>query len=149
MHVDATNQITTFTFPNCSNRKIWKSWYKIALKMIELINMIKHGRCSVAFHWDNEAKKWVKWRNVIHSSLSLSRLLFYFPLQIDTHISYNALLGYQQLQSMHVSKSNKTFRERQHLGRPRSRNANINWVWPFHTVICFMVNCFMPPNFRP
>ena len=34
------------------------------------------------------------------------------------------------------------------LGRPRSENANISWVWPFHTVIWFMINCIMPPNFR-
>ena len=35
------------------------------------------------------------------------------------------------------------------LGRPRLENANISWVWPFHTVITFMVNGIVPPNFRP
>ena len=35
------------------------------------------------------------------------------------------------------------------LGQLRSENANISWVWPFHTMICFMVNYIMPPNFRP
>ena len=35
------------------------------------------------------------------------------------------------------------------LGRPRSENAKISWVWLFHAVIPFMVNCIMPPNFRP
>ena len=35
------------------------------------------------------------------------------------------------------------------LGRPGSEYANINWVWLFHTVIHFMVNRFMSPNFRP
>ena len=34
------------------------------------------------------------------------------------------------------------------LGWPGSENANISRVWPFHTVIRFMVNCIMPPNFR-
>ena len=29
------------------------------------------------------------------------------------------------------------------------KNANIKWVQPLHTVIRFMVNCIMPPNFRP
>ena len=28
------------------------------------------------------------------------------------------------------------------LGRPRSENANISWVWPFHTVIRCMVNYY-------
>ena len=27
------------------------------------------------------------------------------------------------------------------LGRPRSENVNISWVWPFHTGNRFMVNC--------
>ena len=34
------------------------------------------------------------------------------------------------------------------IGRPSSGNVSISWVWPFHTVIRFMVNCIMPPNFR-
>ena len=43
---------------------------------------------------------------------------------------------------------NKTFRERQQPRPAEIRNANMSWVWPFHTVIRFMVNCIMPTNFR-
>ena len=32
------------------------------------------------------------------------------------------------------------------LGPPRSENSNISWVWPFHTVIHFMVEYIMPPS---
>ena len=35
------------------------------------------------------------------------------------------------------------------LGRPRSENAKMSWVWLFYTVIRFMVEYIMPPNFRP
>ena len=35
------------------------------------------------------------------------------------------------------------------LGRPRSENASIGWAWPFQIVICFMVHCIVPPNYRP
>ena len=35
------------------------------------------------------------------------------------------------------------------LGRPRSENAKIRWVWPFHTVVCFMIKSTMPPNCMP
>ena len=34
------------------------------------------------------------------------------------------------------------------LSQPKSENVNISWVWPFHIVICFMINCIMPPNCR-
>ena len=34
------------------------------------------------------------------------------------------------------------------LGWMRPKNASTSWVWPFHTVICFMVNLIRPPNFR-
>ena len=33
------------------------------------------------------------------------------------------------------------------LSWPRSENANISWEWPFHTLIHFMVNWVIPPNF--
>ena len=35
------------------------------------------------------------------------------------------------------------------LGLPRWENVNNSWVWQFHIVIRFMVNCIIPPNFRP
>ena len=34
------------------------------------------------------------------------------------------------------------------LGRPSSENANVSWVWSFHTVIRVMVNYIMALNFR-
>ena len=47
--------------------------------------------------------EWVKLLNFVYSSLSLSRLVFYFSTyQIDT--SSNALLDHQQPQGMYVSK---------------------------------------------
>ena len=37
------------------------------------------------------------------------------------------------------------------LGWPRSENANFSWVWPFHAIsmLRFVVNYIMPPNFTP
>ena len=53
------------------------------------------------------------------------------------------------VQYLYILKSHTRRSEKDStLGRPRSENGNISWVWPFHTVIPLMVNCIIPPRFQ-
>ena len=59
--------------------------------------------------------------------------------------SMNYTYGYSKV-SFHLTRRSVKDSTPSQLG---SDNANISWVWPFHTVIRFMVNCIMPPHLGP
>ena len=60
------------------------------------------------------------------------------------HLSRKYILNLRKSKQIY----NKTLENDRILGWPRTENENSSWVWPFHTVIRFMVNYIMPPNFR-
>ena len=106
------------------------------------------------------ALKLVRW-----SSKAL-KLYLVFTISMNINVAYLYTNNYHKMWCIKISRLNhvdveqkmqvylkvglfKMLREQQHPWLAKIRNVNIRWVWPFHTVIHFTLNCIMPPNFKP
>ena len=106
------------------------------------------------------ALKLVRWNS------KAFKLYFVFTIRMNVNVTYTYTNNYLKMWCIKISRLNrvdvepkmqvffkvglfKMLREQQHPRPAEIRNVNVRWVWPFHTVIHFIVNCIMPPNFKP